>query len=64
MGPPTYIGGNFDGRRRAQNHHGRFNGATDLHRWKHVLLHDPHVGVCLASMGPPTYIGGNCEVLN
>ncbi len=41
----------------------RFNGATDLHRWKH------DAGIKLywdtgASMGPPTYIGGNCVCQN
>ncbi len=40
----------------------RFNGATDLHRWKPwrrtgiVVRH-------FASMGPPTYIGGNAAEL-
>ncbi len=38
-----------------------FNGATDLHRWKRILLEVPGVLLSRASMGPPTYIGGNFD---
>ncbi len=34
MGPPTYIGGNHEELFSFAPHPHRFNGATDLHRWK------------------------------
>jgi len=34
MGPPIYIGGNSNGRPPSNGFPRRFNGATDLHRWK------------------------------
>ncbi len=36
-----------------------FNGATDLHRWKHLPSKRPPRIDNVASMGPPIYIGGN-----
>ncbi len=37
----------------------RFNGATDLHRWKRKGWNMPLNFSGWASMGPPIYIGGN-----
>jgi len=34
MGPPIYIGGNTHGEGGRRPLQDRFNGATDLHRWK------------------------------
>ncbi len=35
MGPPIFIGGNFQIRRFADPLISSFNGATDFHRWKY-----------------------------
>ena len=59
MGPPIYIGGNGEHQELVPLPRVRFNGATDLYRWK--LPHDrahAHAQQS-ASMGPPIYIGGN-----
>ena len=37
MGPPIYIGGNLSTGRRSPVCMSRFNGATDLHRWKQCV---------------------------
>ncbi len=36
MGPPIYIGGNSTDTPTTTDDHTRFNGATDLHRWKRL----------------------------
>ncbi len=59
MGPPIYIGGNPLASQPARTARQRFNGATDLHRWKHDLPDQAMVATNKASMGPPIYIGGN-----
>jgi len=38
MGPPIYIGGNLDVYETSDEDVYGFNGATDLHRWKLVLM--------------------------
>ena len=59
MGPPIYIGGNdlIDPLTWMASY--GFNGATDLHRWKHEIPEINQVVDFYASMGPPIYIGGN-----
>ena len=38
MGPPIYIGGNSQSHLPHVQFQGSFNGATDLHRWKHRVI--------------------------
>jgi len=38
MGPPIYIGGNYSYYRDPDPQRSCFNGATDLHRWKLLLV--------------------------
>ncbi len=61
MGPPIYIGGNLHQVPRGfgASDHGRFNGATDLYRWKPSPTTCKKNSTRSASMGPPIYIGGN-----
>jgi len=40
MGPPIYIGGNQTPEDSAAPGYPRFNGATDLYRWKQQLLEE------------------------
>ncbi len=60
MGPPIYIGGNGVRGGNPILTGSRFNGATDLHRWKLLYLIFKNWQNGNASMGPPIYIGGNC----
>ncbi len=59
MGPPIYIGGNFFPQADRFDILKSFNGATDLHRWKHDDFLSGINQIYKASMGPPIYIGGN-----
>ncbi len=59
MGPPIYIGGNSPLPHLEDIVEVRFNGATDLHRWKPIRWWLERVCPTMASMGPPIYIGGN-----
>ncbi len=61
MGPPIYIGGNQFFHLSLLFYQLSFNGATDLHRWKHIGETSSNWSY-LASMGPPIYIGGNKKV--
>jgi len=58
MGPPIYIGGNPGNPDPVGRRRDRFNGATDLYRWKRNASR-PSWMLLTASMGPPIYIGGN-----